>query len=1364
VTPTVPVADGSTVKYSLTEGTKPADYTLTSSPTETNYTLGTRVYYVVTNPNYLPVYGSAVIAIDPREIKLTTANDSKIYDTKPLTNAGWTLDAGSDAFYGEEGFATAAANGTITNVGKTDNGFAYTLKSGTLAENYTISVTKGELEITPATGMKVSAADVSEQYDGYAYGVSASSDKLDSTIRYAEDYSSNPADYTLTTSPTITHAGSKTIYFVATNPNYEPALGSAVVTVTPRAITLTSADASRAYTGEALQNSLVTPSGDGFVGSEDFATTPVATGSITDVGSTKNTFTVPAFQEGTLSTDYVVTPVEGTLTVTRATLRVQADNQQIAYPADRPATTALTYTYVSGAATDEEPAYSGSLGYTGLTTDPLDPDTYTGAITQGTLVLSNNDKFLASNYTLVVLPGDLKVVNGTITVDLVGGSWTYDGDPHGPELTGTDTGDEVTYYTKVGGSWVEYGTTPPTVTNVSEGTIEVKVEVKRPGYNLATDTAFISINPATTTATATGYDKKYDGGAHGITVTPTVPVADGSTVKYSLTEGTKPADYTLTSSPTETNYTLGTRVYYVVTNPNYLPVYGSAVIAIDPREIKLTTANDSKIYDTKPLTNAGWTLDAGSDAFYGEEGFATAAANGTITNVGKTDNGFAYTLKSGTLAENYTISVTKGELEITPATGMKVSAADVSEQYDGYAYGVSASSDKLDSTIRYAEDYSSNPADYTLTTSPTITHAGSKTIYFVATNPNYEPALGSAVVTVTPRAIEILTSAASRIYDGTALRSTGWSYDPASDGFLGSEGFLLATNTGTITNVGSVDNGFNYTLNTNTQAADYTISVKAGKLTVNPRSVLIAADDANKNYGVTDPAFTYHYETGVVGGTQYNGVVPADRGAFTITVDRTNTTENVGVYTDVIEPSILVDATVAANYDISVATADFTINPRITYALNTTDPVTGFPKDQWFGYGTDATLSDSGNVHRPGYHVTGWEDTTSGKVFALGEAIPAIDRNYSFKAVWEITLYYVIYDTKTDDPVTNVPENGNNLKYGDRYVVSTETPYRSGYTFQYWQAWEVTGTTADYIRGSAFLMPDSNVVLSAVWTADESPVYYHPGFGADSKTEGGRFATDAVATVSGNMFTRPGYRFTGWSEGSAAAGVSRQPGATFIMPPRQVNFYAHWEQMFYTVTYFVSGGTGTGMDGAKPYAIYENLPYGAAMPKPADPSLSGYSFEGWSTTIPATVPEGGLVIYGTLKSAVAPEPERIAEAETPLAGPAWALLNLILAIATALASLLMLIGYLGKKKQMEDGIVVRETKKHGAVRLLTLLPGIGGIVAFILTENMRNPMVFTDRWTLLMVIIAAVQLVLVLLGVKRDKDLDEFGMEPNRTI
>jgi len=209
-----------------------------------------------------------------------------------------------------------------------------------------------------------------------------------------------------------------------------------------------------------------------------------------------------------------------------------------------------------------------------------------------------------------------------------------------------------------------------------------------------------------------------------------------------------------------------------------------------------------------------------------------------------------------------------------------------------------------------------------------------------------------------------------------------------------------------------------------------------------------------------------------------------------------------------------------------------------------------------------------------------------------------------------------------------------------------------------------------------------------------------------------------------------------------------------------VNFYAQWEKLSYTVTYIVTGGTGD-LDGTTPYAVYTDLGYGDAMPVPTNPTLNGYTFDGWTTAIPATVPDGDLVIYGTVTiTGTEEEPELVPEEDTPLAGgPVWALLNLILTIATALASILMLLGLIGKKKEEQDGVVVRETKKHPVIRVMTLLPGIGAIIAFILTENMRNPMVFTDRWTLLMVIITLVQLVLVVFGAKRDKEPEPEKMD-----
>ena len=117
------------------------------------------------------------------------------------------------------------------------------------------------------------------------------------------------------------------------------------------------------------------------------------------------------------------------------------------------------------------------------------------------------------------------------------------------------------------------------------------------------------------------------------------------------------------------------------------------------------------------------------------------------------------------------------------------------------------------------------------------------------------------------------------------------------------------------------------------------------------------------------------------------------------------------------------------------------------------------------------------------------------------------------------------------------------------------------------------------------------------------------------------------------------------------------------MPTTDVHLYAQWEQLEYTVTYYVTGGTGTGLDGAQPYATYTGLAYGETMPVPNDPQLAGYTFSGWTPAVPGTVPAGNLTINGTLTPVVeAPLVEQISDEQTPLAGgkkgvPLWAILG-----------------------------------------------------------------------------------------------------------
>ena len=127
-------------------------------------------------------------------------------------------------------------------------------------------------------------------------------------------------------------------------------------------------------------------------------------------------------------------------------------------------------------------------------------------------------------------------------------------------------------------------------------------------------------------------------------------------------------------------------------------------------------------------------------------------------------------------------------------------------------------------------------------------------------------------------------------------------------------------------------------------------------------------------------------------------------------------------------------------------------------------------------------------------------------------------------------------------------------------------------------------------------------------------------------------------------------------------------------------------------------------------------------------------------------------------------PEEIPDEPVPQAGPAWALINLILSILTVLASLLLLVGFFGKKEEeaqdengnaildAEGNNVMNDIKKRGGWRLASLVPAILSVIAFLLTENMRNPMILVDRWTLLMVIIAVVQVLVMLLSKKKTEE------------
>lgn len=117
------------------------------------------------------------------------------------------------------------------------------------------------------------------------------------------------------------------------------------------------------------------------------------------------------------------------------------------------------------------------------------------------------------------------------------------------------------------------------------------------------------------------------------------------------------------------------------------------------------------------------------------------------------------------------------------------------------------------------------------------------------------------------------------------------------------------------------------------------------------------------------------------------------------------------------------------------------------------------------------------------------------------------------------------------------------------------------------------------------------------------------------------------------------------------------------------------------------------------------------------------------------------------------------EEEVPLAGMAqgdagWALLNFALMNLTIYESVMLLIGYFVRTKNEEEG-EKRKLKKKGLFRVISLPIAAVSLIVFILTEDITLPTVLVDKYTVVMLIIAIVQTVMVALSRKKYEDREE---------
>ena len=132
-----------------------------------------------------------------------------------------------------------------------------------------------------------------------------------------------------------------------------------------------------------------------------------------------------------------------------------------------------------------------------------------------------------------------------------------------------------------------------------------------------------------------------------------------------------------------------------------------------------------------------------------------------------------------------------------------------------------------------------------------------------------------------------------------------------------------------------------------------------------------------------------------------------------------------------------------------------------------------------------------------------------------------------------------------------------------------------------------------------------------------------------------------------------------------------------------------------------------------------------------------------------------------------PEVEEIEEPEQPQVGHkgSWALINLIASLLGLLAALFLIFAKHSKEDDDEEDqnqtVAMNEEedpeqlKRKRIYKWISGLTAVISVIVFVLTENMRLPMVLVDKWTLLMVVFFLINAVTLYLGRRWHEDEDD---------
>ena len=489
-----------------------------------------------------------------------------------------------------------------------------------------------------------------------------------------------------------------------------------------------------------------------------------------------------------------------------------------------------------------------------------------------TITYTEGENFKADNYAIEKDEGKLKITpvtdKVTVTITENSGSVKYDGNEH--TVTGYEsvTADNELYDVDTSvqetptDAWTAKGTNAGeypvgieskdfkningNFTNVAFEIVDGQLVIEKRSVTLtsATDSKVYDGKPLTNDTVAVGGDgfATDEGATYKVTGSQTVVGSSENTFTYTLNEGTKEKNYTITKTEGKLEVK---------------PVTEEVIVTITGRTGEMP-------YDGKEHSVFGYDLTVSNALYNPKEDMQFNGIDGDMTAKG-TDAGTYpmeltaehFTNKSNNFT-NVTFVVTDGYVKITPRA-VTLTSETAGKTYDGTAL------EKPVVTVGGDGFVEGQVKEIKATGS--VTNAGSvaNTITFTPVEEkfnekNYNIQKTEGTLTIVKRSVLITSQSATKTYDGSAL--TRPAVTITGDGFVPGE-LAKAEATGSITNVGSTPNTIQYTTTGAFNAANYSIALSVGTLTVTEKP----QPEPRRTFNLT---INYVYQNGKRAAASYN--------------------------------------------------------------------------------------------------------------------------------------------------------------------------------------------------------------------------------------------------------------------------------------------------------------------------------------------------------------------------------------------------------------------------------------------------------------------------------------------------------------